>query len=280
MFAEAKLDPAKDFPKKWDDIRRLAKELTRKDASGLKTQAGFMVHFQQGSRVMFQRLVYQFLSGVPLVDATKTPPTWDLKSDGARQFTELLANMQKDGSLSAEMGPAETTWPQRMGAMITHDAYAVFFSLVTVGKPGILDEQYTGPLHSNDGTKTGNYSRNYHFLVSSKSKVKDLSWEHLKWMNHVPEFRMQAFQTHVFGFVASVKNYELPRFFPAQMKQAYADSLKQPQQTILPVIKGMSEAFNIFRDHHDALVLGKVTTAEYTQKMDDELKALMTQVYS
>jgi maltose-binding protein MalE len=280
MFAEAKLDPVKDFPKKWDDIRRIAKELTKKDASGLKTQAGFIVHFQQGSRVIHQRLVYQFLNGTPLIDTTKTPPVWDLTSDGARAFTELIGGMQKDGSLSGEMGPPENVWPNRGGAMITHDAWAVIFELVNRGKPGSIDEMQTGGLYSADGTKTGNMSRNYHFLVSSKSKAKDESWKHLVWMNHGPEFRMQAFQTHLFGFVASVKNYDLPKVFIPQMKDAFADSLKQPNQTILPPIRGMTEAQNIMRDFHDGLVLGKMTTAEYTTKLDEELKKAMASAYA
>jgi hypothetical protein len=42
----------------------------------------------------------------------------------------------------------------------------------------------------------------------------------------------------------------------------------------------MSEAFNIFRDNHDALVLGKVTTAEYTERMDEELRKAMQSAYS
>jgi maltose-binding protein MalE len=188
--------------------------------------------------------------------------------------------MTKDGSLSGEMGRPEDVWPNRLGAMITHDAWAVIFELVSRGAPGAIDEMHTGGLHSSDGTKTGNMSRNYHFLVSSKSKYKDEAWTHLKWMNHGPEFRMQAFQTHVFGFVASVKNYDLPKVFIPQMKQAFADSLKEPHQTILPPIKGMSEATNIFRDNHDALVLGKMTTAEYTERVDAEIKKAMESAYS
>src|SRR5438552_3354807 len=38
MFQAAKLDATKDTPKKWDDIRKVAKQLTVKDAGGVKTQ--------------------------------------------------------------------------------------------------------------------------------------------------------------------------------------------------------------------------------------------------
>ena len=278
MFQAAGLDANKDMPKKWDDIRRVAKATTKVEG-GTKTQAGFIVHYQNGERITVQRLMFQFVNGAPLVDLSKTPPVWDVKSDGARAWTELMANMYADNSLSADLGPDTITWPQRKGNLISHDAFAVWFRLVTAGQPGILEEQFTAPLYSADGTKTGNMARNYHFLVSSKSKEKDLSWLHLKWMNEGPEFRMQNFQTHVFGFVASVKNYELPKFFPAQMKTAFQESISGPNQTIMPVAKGMNEVFNIFRDNHDALVFGKVTAAEYTAKVDEELKRAMSQAY-
>jgi ABC-type glycerol-3-phosphate transport system substrate-binding protein len=280
MFAEAGLDVNKDMPKKWDDIRRVAKALTKKDASGQKTQAGFIVHPTNGERIMVQRLMFQFLNGAPLVDTSGPVPKFDVTSDGARQFTELLAGMQQDGSLSAELGQEPAVWPQRKGAIVTHDAFAVFFRLVSSGQPGILEEQHTAPLYNAAGNVTGNMSRNYHFAVSSKTKQRDLSWQFLRWMNDGPEWRMQAFQTHVFGFVASVKNYDLPKFFPEQMKTAFTESMKEPKQTGMPVIKGLNEAFNIFRDAHDALVIGKMTSAEATKQMDEELKKAMANAYS
>ena len=108
-----------------------------------------------------------------------------------------------------------------------------------------------------DGSETGNIARNYHYLQSSKTKVKDEAWKFMRWMNDGPEYRMQAFQTDVFGFVPSVKNYHLPKFFPEQMKQAFADSLKEPNQTGLPLMKGLSEIYSIFRDNTDGLMLAR-----------------------
>lgn len=279
LFQEAGLDATKDAPKTYDDIRRLAKQLTKVEG-GQKVQAGYIVHDNSGERVMIQRVLYQFLEGEPLVDDTVTPPKFNVTSDGARKFTDLLYNMTKDGSTSAGMGPNAVIWQQRKGAMMTHDAWAVIFVLLKEGVPGIMDEQYTLGLHSSDGKKTGNLSRNYHFLVSSKTKYPDLCWTFLKWMNHGPEYRMQDFQTNTFGFVASVKNYPLPKEFPEQMKQAFGASLKEPNQTAMPVIKGLAEVYNILRDHHDALILGKQNADEYTKKVDAELKEAMKKAYA
>jgi maltose-binding protein MalE len=133
---------------------------------------------------------------------------------------------------------------------------------------------------SPDGSKTGNTSRNYHFTVSSKSKYKELAWKHLEWMNNGPDYRMQDFQTNVFGFVPSVKNYPMPKPFPEQMKKAFTDSMATPHQTAMPVIKGMAEAINIFRDRHDALVLGQENPKEHTEKLDAELKKAMADAYA
>ena len=83
----------------------------------------------------------------------------------------------------------------------------------------------------------------------------------------------------LFGFVASVKNFPLPKFFPDQMKQAFTDSLKEPSQTQMPVIKGLAEVYNIIRDHHDALMNLKETPAEYTKALDEELKKAMNAAY-
>jgi ABC-type glycerol-3-phosphate transport system substrate-binding protein len=282
MFAEVGLDAEKSPPKTWDDLRRMAKQLTKKDASGKKVQAGFLVHnAQNGERVVTQRNLFQFLAGAPLVDKTVTPPKWDVTSEAARQFTDLLYNIAvTDDSSTADMGPVNTTWAQRQGAIITHDAWAVIFWLIAEGLPGNIDQTHTIPLMSPDGSKTGNTSRNYHFTVSSKSKYKELSWKFLEWMNNGPEYRMQDFQTNVFGFVPSVKNYPMPKPFPEQMKKAFTDSMATPYQTTMPVIKGMAECINIFRDRHEALILGKENPKEHTEKLDAELKRAMQDAYA
>jgi ABC-type glycerol-3-phosphate transport system substrate-binding protein len=281
MFEAAKLDATKDTPKKWDDIRKVSKALVVKDASGVKTQAGWIAKMNAGEAAMVPRVLSQFLNGAPLVKQDGGGvPKFDVTSDGARAYTELLAGMAADESTSAGMGEVTPVWGQRRGAMITHDAYSVFFTVVSTGQPGLLEEQYTQALYSADGTKTGNISRNYHFENSSKSKNKDLAWTFLTWMNHGPEFRMQNFQTNTFGFVPSVKNFPLPKFFPDQMKEAFNSSLKEPMQTGMPVIRGLAEVYNIMRDHHDALMNKKETAAEFTKNMDEELKKVMESAYS
>src|SRR5262249_11774112 len=163
-------------------------------------RAGWIAHMNSGERVMVQRVLYQHLNGVPFVtQQSGGPPKFDVTSDGARAFTELLANMAKDHSTSARMGEVTPVCGPRRGAMITHDAFSVFVTLVSTGQPGILDEQHTVSCFDQTGTKMGNLSRNYHFLVSSKSKYKDESWKFLRWMNDGPDYRMQKFQTDVFG---------------------------------------------------------------------------------
>ena len=57
------------------------------------------------------------------------------------------------------------------------------------------------------------------------------------------------------------------------------DSLKEPSQTQMPVIKGLAEVYNIIRDHHDALMNLKENPAEYTKAVDEELKKAMNGAY-
>ncbi|HVC32912.1 MAG TPA: hypothetical protein VNL16_05330 [Chloroflexota bacterium] len=74
LFQDAGLDATKDAPKAWDDIRRLAKQLTQKNSAGQKTQAGFIVHNASGERNIVQRVLFQYLNGAPWVDDSVTPP--------------------------------------------------------------------------------------------------------------------------------------------------------------------------------------------------------------
>jgi ABC-type glycerol-3-phosphate transport system substrate-binding protein len=171
-------------------------------------------------------------------------------------------------------------WQTAKGAMISHDAWAVIFRIIAEGLPGLVNEQHTIPVMSPDGSKTGNMSRNYHFAVSAKSKYKELAWKHLEWLNNGPEYRMQDFQTNTFGFVPSVKGYAMPKPFPEQMKKAFLDSMATPNQTAMPVVKGLAEVYNIFRDMHEGLVTGKLTPKEHTEKLDAELKKAMTDAYA
>lgn len=283
LFSEVGLDATKDFPKKWDDIRTLAKQLN-KTSGGTHTQAGFIVHDStsgsNAERGHTQRLLFQYLAGEPLFDTSGAIPKYNVTSPAAKAFTELMYGMAQDGSLSIDIGPQPVVWEQRRGAMITHDAWAVNFQIGREGLPGLVDEQYTIPVFSPDGSKTGNLSRNYHFAVSSKSKSKDLAWAFLKWFNEGPDFRMQKFQTDSFGFVASVKDYHLPTIFPEQMKKAFADSLNTPYQTSYATLKGLPEIYNVFRDHNDALWLKKENPDQYTTAVDAEIKAIIQKAYS
>jgi ABC-type glycerol-3-phosphate transport system substrate-binding protein len=283
LLKEAGIDVVAQPPKTWDDLRRMAKAATKKDASGQKTQAGWITPFAYsgyGQRAMAQRVLWQFMAGSPLVDSSGPVPKWDVTSDAARQWTEFLYNIHTvDGSGSQDMGGDDVVWFQRKGAMITHDAYGLVFRVVRRGQPGLLEEQHAIPVMSPDGSKTGNTSRNYHFLVSQKTKYPELAWKFSRWMNEGPDFRMQKFQTEQFGFVPSVKNYPMPSVYPEQIKNAFTESLKQPSQTLFPVIKGVPRAITIMGDKHDALVLGQLNPKEFTEQLDTELKAAMKEAY-
>jgi ABC-type glycerol-3-phosphate transport system substrate-binding protein len=283
LLKEVGIDVVAQPPKNWDDIRRMAKEATKKDASGQKIQAGWITMFGYqgyGQRVISQRVLWQFMAGSSLVDSSGPVPKWDVTSDAARQWTEWIYNVHRtDGSGSQDIGGDDVTWFQRKGAMVSHDAYGLVFRVVRRGPPGLLEEQHAVPIMSPDGSKTGNTSRNYHWLVSQKTKYPELAWKFSRWMNEGPDFRMQKFQTEQFGFVPSVKNYPMPSIYPEQIKNAFTESLKQPMQTLFPVIKGVPRAITIMGDKHDALVLGQLNPKEFTEQLDTELKAAMKDSY-
>ncbi len=277
MAQEVGLDPEKSPPRTWEEQREWAKKLTKIEG-GKKLRAGFVWHDANGERQFVQRVVMHWLNGEDFVDTSVTPPKVNIATDIGRMITEYWYKLAEDGSLSADLGQAPQVWGNRLGAINWHESFAVYFVLVTQGQPGILEEQHTLVPFSADGSKRGSNTRNYHFLVSAKTKYPDECWKFLRWLNDGPEFRMQKFQTDVFGFVPSVKGYKLPDFFPAQMKEAYKKALENT--TPMPVVRGLAQLYNILRDNQDALVLKKVKPAEAVQKMDQEFKQALKEAYS
>ncbi|MCC7104931.1 MAG: hypothetical protein IT307_07290 [Chloroflexi bacterium] len=61
LFKEAGLDPVKDAPKTWDDVAKLNKILTKRDAAGRITQKGFEFTWARPDQISsyFQQLVRQ-----------------------------------------------------------------------------------------------------------------------------------------------------------------------------------------------------------------------------
>jgi multiple sugar transport system substrate-binding protein len=285
LFQQAGLT-IKDAPKTFDDIRRVAKQLTRVDG-GKKVQCGWIVHNEvdpsfgpDAERNFISRCLYQFLEGAPLFDTSTTPPKFDITSDAARKYTDLQYNLIQDGSTNSDMGDAYPTWQQGRGAMYTEDAWAFIYILRDGGMPGILNQTAAVGLRNSDGTKTGNISRNYHYVVSSKSTHQDLAWQFLKWMNDGPSYRMQDYMTNVYGFIPSVKDYPMPGVFPDQIKQEFVDSLKEPNQTAMPTMKGLGEIQKIFRDADDALFSKQLNVEDYTKRVDSEVRAAIEKSYS
>ena len=285
LFQQAGLTVA-DAPKTFDDIRRVAKQLTKSDG-GKKVQAGWIVHNEvdpsfgpDAERNFISRCLYQFLEGAPLFDTSTTPPKFDITSDAARKYTDLQYNLIQDGSTNADMGDAYPTWQQGRGAMYTEDAWAFIYILRDGGLPGILDKTAAVGLRNSDGTRTGNISRNYHYVVSAKSTHQDLAWQFLKWMNDGPSYRMQDYMTNVYGFIPSVKDYPMPKVFPDQINKAFVDSLKEPNQTAMPTMKGLGEIQKIFRDADDALFSKQLNVDEYTKRVDSEVRAAIEKSYS
>ena len=282
LLKEAGIDIVAQPPKTWDDIRRMAKEATKKDASGQKTQAGWITPFTWQATASAPSPSGCCCSSWPARrwstppgrsrsgTSPRTPPgsgpsssTTSIASTAAAR-RRWVATMSSGSSARARWSP--TTRRPRLPGRPT-------------GPPGLLEEQHAIPIMSPDGSKTGNTSRNYHWLVSPKTKYPELAWKFSRWMNDGPDYRMQKFQTETFGFVPSVKNYPMPSIFPEQIKNAFTESMKQPNQTLFPVIKGVPRAITIMRDKHDALVLGKLSPKEYTEQLDTELKTAMKDAY-
>jgi multiple sugar transport system substrate-binding protein len=74
MFEEAGLDPEKDAPETWDDLRRLSDILTKRDSQGRIVQKGFDFRLEVGDHwifFIFEQLVYQ--AGGEVLDPDGAP---------------------------------------------------------------------------------------------------------------------------------------------------------------------------------------------------------------
>ena len=86
--------------------------------------------------------------------------------------------------------------------------------------------------------------------------------------------------TNVYGFIPSVKDYPMPGVFPDQIKQEFVNSLKEPNQTAMPTMKGLGEIQKIFRDADDALYSKQINADDYTKRVDSEVRAALERAYT
>jgi multiple sugar transport system substrate-binding protein len=269
----------KDEPKTWDDLRKTAKATMKKDASGKTTRQGFIWRTDSNEGQTVQRVVLHATMGEEFVEGWKSGkiPKVNYLSDVGTKIINLFKAMADDGSAVAGLGPESNLQANRLGTMVLHESYSIYFNYKSLGDANLVGEQYAVVPFSEDGKKKASNTRNYHYEVSSKSKVKDQAWKFLKWMNEGPEFRMANFQVNTFGFVPSVKSVNLPSWWPAQLQEAWKDALTNTVP--MPNARGLARIEEILARYQNAVMLGKQDPKSAMQQADQETKQALEEAY-
>ena len=269
----------KDEPKTWDDLRKTAKATTKKDGSGKTTRQGFIWRTDSNEGQTVQRVVMHATMGEEFIEGWQSGkvPKVNYLSDVGMKIMDLFKGMADDGSTVAGLGPESNLQANRLGTMILHESYSIYFNYKSLGDANLVGEQYAVVPFSQDGKKKASNTRNYHYEVSSKSKAKDQAWKFLKWMNEGPEFRMENFQVNTFGFVPSVKSVNLPSWWPSQLQEAWKDALTNTVP--MPNARGLARIEEILARYQNAVILGKQDVKSAMQQADQETKQALEEAY-
>jgi ABC-type glycerol-3-phosphate transport system substrate-binding protein len=154
---------------------------------------------------------------------------------------------------------------------------AIFFYFKALGDANVVGEQYAIRPFGSNGSKKITNTRNFHYEVSSRSKMKDQAWKFLKWMNEGPEFRMATFQVDVFGFLPAVKAVDLPKWWPEQLRETWREALNETVP--IPNIRGMPRVIDITAQYQNEVILGKSSIQDAMNKADAEVKKALEEAY-
>jgi ABC-type glycerol-3-phosphate transport system substrate-binding protein len=267
----------KDEPKSWDDLRRISKTVSKRDAGGKLLRQGLIWKTENPERQMVERVVLHATEGEDFIDTKGGVPKVNFKSETSMKIMNLYKGMVDDGSMVGGVGHERVLTSNRLGVMCFLEAFAIFFYFKALGDANVVGEQYAIRPFGSNGSKKITNTRNFHYEVSSRSKMKDQAWKFLKWMNEGPEFRMATFQVDVFGFLPAVKAVDLPKWWPEQLRETWREALNETVP--IPNIRGMPRVIDITAQYQNEVILGKSSIQDAMNKADAEVKKALEEAY-
>jgi ABC-type glycerol-3-phosphate transport system substrate-binding protein len=174
FFQEAGLDPQKP-PTNWDELAQYAEKLTKRDASGNVTRAGFDIPLTNAS-VFFEPFMRQ--NGAVIVDEQKEVPVFsDPKSVEAFKFLADLAakkvsipyDYQKKDQIPFVNGKSAMSYLQPTQILSLQK-----------NNPDLKDKLGFAPVLKKE--KQVDFSGYRLFTIGSTSKHKDEAWEFIQFM--------------------------------------------------------------------------------------------------
>jgi multiple sugar transport system substrate-binding protein len=167
-----------DPPKTWDELKKMAVAMTKKDSTGAVTQVGFAVWPGWDSGIVhpFSALLFsdggQYLSD----DFSKTA----FNSPQGKETLQLYADLLKEGGMDMSM-PAADFPNGTVGMVIMADWWRA--TLQTSDKIK-YDDVGVAPIPVGpSGKDSVTLSYNWLWSVDAKSKHPDEAWKFLQWIN-------------------------------------------------------------------------------------------------
>ncbi|GHV91096.1 sugar ABC transporter substrate-binding protein [Spirochaetia bacterium] len=177
-FREAGLDPDKDYPKTLDEFRAVAKKLTKYDAAGNVTRAGFQPRFGGGSfnvAAKYMPIIHNFGGRVLSPDLKKAQGFMN-GPETTRAFQFLHDLVFVDKVTNVQLGLPDVAFQQGLASMTFREPF--YANQVATNNPNLKFKVYPYVSGSRDLITLGGGS--WHMMVNSKSKHVDLIFKMLK----------------------------------------------------------------------------------------------------
>ncbi len=248
LWKKAGLDPAKDFPTTWEDLKTVAEKLTVRDANGALTQRGFDFKWDASIFMllifnpMVQQLGNSMIDEVNYTASINTPEVkqvlsyWDSWANewklGGAQYTSSRAAFLA-GELATDCDGGNWFAPQADDAKISYSIHPI-------------------PVWKDAKNKNGFANYAYFFMVNSSAtpEVQAASWKLAGYLTANPKDYLEKaglFQAKA-DFVAS-DDFKNNKVMPVFLQELSASSYH-------PRINGFFEVADALMRMRDRVVVG------------------------
>jgi ABC-type glycerol-3-phosphate transport system substrate-binding protein len=171
-FREAGLDPDRDYPKTLDELRAVAKRLTKYDASGKVTRAGWQPRFGGGSfnvSAKYMPIIHNFGGSVLSADL-KRAQGFINGPETTRAFQFLHDLVFVDKVTNVELGLPDVAFQQGLCSITFREPF--YAAQAQANNPNLKFKIFPYPAGTKDLVTLGGGS--WHLMINSKSKYVDL----------------------------------------------------------------------------------------------------------
>lgn len=267
LWAEKGLDPAKNFPKTWEEMVDVAGKLTVRDASGVPTRRGFDFNWA-GSVYMwmqFNPMVSQL--GGHMVD--ETAYTAELNTPQVAKTFQYWADWVNRYRLGGPQYPESR--PAFLAGEIATDCSMGIWGVPLIEKAGIEYTPFPVPRWSGAVRDNGFDNYAYYLMVNSKSspEVQAAAWKFARfYTNYAPELFSAAGL-----FVPTPELLASKEAMSGRGMDVYLSELSK--SNFSPRIAGFNAVGDALLRARDRIVQGNEPVADTLRGLNDEVNRIL-----